>query len=295
MCGFFSVIQDKPRIELAAARRALAAIAHRGPDASADWVDGHVYLGHRRLSIIDLKTGGQPMFSHDERYVVIFNGEIYNFPELRDQLCREGARFNTRSDTEVILEGYRRWGAGVVKRLNGMFAFVLWDRQKRAVLAARDRLGIKPLCWALRDGALIAASTLEPFSALNEFRSLDPIAVRDLMTFDYILAPRTVFKGVYKLEPGSTLEWSFGQSEPRIERFWSPPAVNKQSSAPDETELEALLDRAVERQMIADVPIGAFLSGGIDSSLLVAFMSRHSSGPVQTFSVAFAESKVDES
>ena len=143
-----------------------------------------------------------------------------------------------------------------------MFAFVLWDRQKRAMLAARDRLGIKPLCWALRDGALIAASTLEPFFALNEFRSLDPIAVRDLMTFDYILAPRTVFKGVHKLEPGSTLEWSFGQSEPRIERFWAPPAVNKQSHAPDESELEALLDRAVERQMIADVPIGAFLPEG---------------------------------
>src|SRR5215470_9961491 len=199
MCGFVAILQDAPIVAVTAARRALDSIAHRGPDAAGEWCEHDVFLGHRRLSIIDLTTGDQPMQSSDGRYVIIFNGEIYNFVELREVLSAEGATFRTRSDTEVILEGYRRWGAGVVKRLNGMFAFVLWDRQKRAVLAARDRLGIKPLCWALRDGALIAASTLEPFSALNEFRSLDPIAVRDLMTFDYILAPRTVFKGVYKL------------------------------------------------------------------------------------------------
>src|SRR4026209_154731 len=148
MCGFFAIIQDQPRIELAAARRALDSLAHRGPDAGEDWVEGHVYLGHRRLSIIDLETGGQPMFSHDGRYGVIFNGEIYNFLELRDQLSQTGARFKTRSDTEVLLEGYRRWGAGMVQRINGMFAFLIWDRQERSVFGARDRLGIKPFCWA---------------------------------------------------------------------------------------------------------------------------------------------------
>jgi len=295
MCGFFGIVQDSPAIGLDAARRALDAIAHRGPDASADWVDGHVYLGHRRLSIIDLATGGQPMFSHDGRYVVIFNGEIYNFIELKDELCREGAHFSTNSDTEVILEGYRRWNNKVVERLNGMFAFLLWDRKDKVAFGARDRLGIKPFCWALRNSALIAASTMEPFSALPDFRRIDPVAVRDLMTFDYIPAPRTIFKDVYKLEPGSTIEWSFGRKEPKIDRYWSPPLASSHATAPDEEELESLLDRAVKRQMIADVPIGAFLSGGIDSSLLVAFMSRHSSKPVRTFSVSFAEQDVDES
>ena len=295
MCGFFAIIQDQPRIELAAARRALDSLAHRGPDAGEDWVEGHVYLGHRRLSIIDLETGGQPMFSHDGRYGVIFNGEIYNFLELRDQLSQTGARFKTRSDTEVLLEGYRRWGAGMVQRINGMFAFLIWDRQERSVFGARDRLGIKPFCWALRDGVLITASSLEPFSALGGFRSLDPVAVRDLMTFDYIPAPRTIFQGVHKLMPGSTLQWSFGQREPRVERYWSPPAASEDARAPEEGELENLLDCAVKRQMISDVPIGAFLSGGIDSSLLVAFMARHSSTPVRTFSVSFKEAAFDES
>ena len=252
------------------------AIAHRGPDAAGEWCERDVFLGHRRLSIIDLATGDQPMQSSDGRYVIVFNGEIYNFVELRDVLTAEGATFRTRSDTEVILEGYRRWGSGVVKRLHGMFAFVIWDRLRLSAFAARDRLGIKPLCWAMHRGALIVSSTLEPFSALDAFGQVDLIAVRDLMAFDYIPTPRTILDGVHKLEPGSRFEWCFGADKPAIERYWSPPVVDTTSSVPDEWELEALLDHAVERQMISDVPIGAFLSGGIDSSLLVALMARHS-------------------
>jgi asparagine synthase (glutamine-hydrolysing) len=176
-----------------------------------------------------------------------------------------------------------------------MFAFVIWDRVRCAAFGARDRLGIKPLCWAMYRGALLISSTLEPFAVLGEFEQLDLIAVRDLMTFDYIPAPRTIFHGVRKLEPGSQFAWRLGASEPTIERYWSPPLEDTTSPIPDECELEALLDSAVKRQMISDVPIGAFLSGGIDSSLLVALMARHSARPVRTFSVAFAEREMDES
>jgi asparagine synthase (glutamine-hydrolysing) len=295
MCGFVAILQDAPIVAVAQARRALDAIAHRGPDAAGEWCEGDVFLGHRRLAIIDLATGDQPMQSIDGRYVIVFNGEIYNFVVLRDVLTAEGATFRTRSDTEVILEGYRRWGPGVVKRLHGMFAFVIWDRLRLTGFAARDRLGIKPLCWAMHRSALIVASTLEPFSALAAFGQLDLIAVRDLMTFDYIPTPRTIFDSVRKLEPGSQFEWCFGTEQPVTERYWHPPVANPAASVPDEFALEALLDRAVERQMISDVPIGAFLSGGIDSSLLVALMARHSSTPIRTFSVAFAEGEVDES
>jgi asparagine synthase (glutamine-hydrolysing) len=295
MCGFIAILQDAPIVDVATARRALDAIAHRGPDAAGEWCERDVFLGHRRLSIIDLATGDQPMQSIDGRYVIVFNGEIYNFVELRDVLTNEGATFRTRSDTEVILEGYRRWGSGVVKRLHGMFAFIIWDRLRLSAFAARDRLGIKPLCWTIHRGALIVSSTLEPFHALDAFGQVDLIAVRDLMAFNYIPTPRTILDSVQKLESGSRFEWCFGADKPSIERYWSPPLVDTTSAAPDEWELEALLDHAVERQMISDVPIGAFLSGGIDSSLLVALMARRSRRPVRTFSVAFPQGNLDES
>jgi asparagine synthase (glutamine-hydrolysing) len=221
---------------------------------------------------------------------------IYNFIELREILTRGGTIFRTQSDTEVILEGYRRWGADVVRYLNGMFAFVLWDRGEQSVFAARDRLGIKPLCWTIHRGALLVSSTLEPFHVLlREDRQLDFTAVRDLMTFDYIPVPHTILKGVHKLEPGSRLRWNLRKAEPEIDRYWSPPLVDDLAAVPDEFELEDLIERCVKRQMISDVPLGAFLSGGIDSSLLVAMMARNSSRPVRTFSVAFSEGDVDES
>jgi asparagine synthase (glutamine-hydrolysing) len=247
------------------------------------------------LSIIDLATGDQPMQSCDGRYVIVFNGEIYNFSEMREILLRGGAVFRTRSDTEVILEGYRRWGPDVVMRLNGMFAFAIWDREKQLVFGARDRMGIKPLCWTLHRGAFIVCSTLEPFSTMREFNHIDPIAVRDLMAFDYVSAPRTIFASVKKIEPGNRFEWRLGDAELTIDRYWSPPRETDGHVAPDEFELEDLLERAVHRQMVSDVPIGAFLSGGIDSSLLVALMARHSYKPVRTFSVGFSGSDFDES
>jgi asparagine synthase (glutamine-hydrolysing) len=260
-----------------------------------EFCDDGIYLGHRRLSIIDLDTGAQPMQSSDGRYVIVFNGEIYNFKELRDQLVCDGIKFNSRSDTEVILEGYRRWGSEIVRRIHGMFAFLIWDRLQRTAFVARDRLGIKPLCWATKNRGLIVSSTLEPFHAGCSDHRLDLESVRDLMTFDYIPVPRTIFKGIHKLEPGSCFHWTIGACAPNIQRYWIPPLPTESAHAPDEFELESMLEEAVKRQMVSDVPIGAFLSGGIDSSLLVAMMARHSNRPVRTFSVAFNDSQLDES
>ena len=282
-------------IDLDTARRAQARIAHRGPDGAGEWHERDVILLHRRLSIIDLQTGQQPMLSSDGRYVIVFNGEIYNFQELRDELEREGSRFHTRSDTEVILEGYRHWGERVVERLNGMFAFVIWDRRESVAFGARDRLGIKPLCWAIRRGTLIVSSTLEPFSILEDFDRIDPVAVREFLTFDYISSPRSILRGVRKLDPGCRFMWRMGDDEIRSDRYWSPPLQQEEVRAPDAFELEELLEQAVKRQMISDVPIGMFLSGGIDSSLLVALMARQSRKPIRTFSVSFNDQAVDES
>jgi asparagine synthase (glutamine-hydrolysing) len=295
MCGFVAIFnQEQPR-DVQIARHALDKLAHRGPDARGEWFEDGVFLGHRRLSIIDLNTGHQPMQSIDSKFVIVFNGEIYNFLDLRQQLTRKGAKFRTQSDTEVILEGYRLWGPGVVERLNGMFAFVIWDRVSRIAFAARDRLGIKPLCWAMFKDRLVVSSTLEAIQTPNFTNCYDLVAVRDLMSFDYIPAPRTVFKEVWKLEPGSWFQWSPGKNGPSIERYWIPPVADDTLTPPDEYELESLIERVVKRQMISDVPIGAFLSGGIDSSLLVAMMARHSPRPVRTFSVKFSEGDVDES
>jgi asparagine synthase (glutamine-hydrolysing) len=296
MCGFVAILGADPSLhEWQDKKRLLDSIAHRGPDAEGEWVEDNIYLGHRRLSIIDLATGDQPMESWDGRYVIVFNGEIYNFPELRQLLSENGAKFRTRSDTEVIMEAYRQWGSKVVDRLHGMFAFVIWDRHRRSAFGARDRIGIKPLCWTVFRGALVLASTLEPFFLMERFCEVDLQALRDLMVYGYVLAPRTIFKNVQKLEPGCRFEWRLGQTEPTIQRYWAPPLSGDNLAPPESEELENLLEQAVKRQMISDVPIGVFLSGGIDSSLIVALMSRHSSRPVRTFSVRFTEGDVDES
>jgi asparagine synthase (glutamine-hydrolysing) len=295
MCGFLAICQSNPIFDRNVAEAAAESIAHRGPDGSGAWNDRHAMLFHRRLSIIDLATGQQPMMSGDRRFVIAFNGEIYNFPELREELSKSGVKFLTNSDTEVLLEGFGRWGQTVVDRLNGMFAFVIWDRQESMVFGARDRLGIKPLAWSVANGNLIVSSTLEPFRVLDGFGEVDPVAVRDLLTFDYIPSPGTIFQGVHKLEPGCRFQWRLGDQSPRIERYWSPPPYGARAHVPSESTLEDLLQQVVKRQMISDVPIGVFLSGGIDSSLIVALMSRESTKPVRSFSIAFKDADADES
>lgn len=296
MCGFLAILQDAPNIDVGAARAACDEIAHRGPDEAGEWSERNVMLFHRRLSIIDLATGQQPMQSINGRFVIVFNGEIYNFLELREELQSQGIKFRTHSDTEVLVEGYGHWGEAVVDRLNGMFAFVIWDRQESIVFGARDRLGIKPLCWTVCNGALIVSSTLEPFKKFSgAFDRVDPIAVRDLLAFDYIPSPRTILAGVYKVEPGCRFRWKLGDDSPNIEHYWTPPGPATHADVPNEAALENLLQRAVKRQMISDVPIGVFLSGGIDSSLLVALMARESKKPVRSFSIAFKDTEADES
>lgn len=295
MCGFLAIFQDVPRIERQTAQAAADRLTHRGPDASGEWTEAQAMLFHRRLSIIDLATGQQPMVSSDERYVLVFNGEIYNYAEIRNQLIREGVRFRTQSDTEVLLEGFVRRGASIVDQINGIFAFVVWDRRNKIAFGARDRLGIKPLCWAISAGTFIASSTLEPFDVLPGFGAVDPVAVRDLLAFDYIPSPRSILQQVQKLEPGCTFQWQLGEKAPRIQRYWAPPLEDPGAEAPSEHDLEQLLQRVVRRQMVSDVPVGVFLSGGIDSSLLVALMSRESEKPVRSFSIAFQDSSADES
>ena len=209
MCGVFAVFQNSPIFNRDVAQAATGTVEHRGPDASGMWEERHVMLFHRRLSIIDLATGQQPMLSRDGRFIITFNGEIYNFQELRERLRKEGVQFRTNSDTEVLLEGYGFWGPGIVDRLNGMFAFVTWDRQESVAFGARDRLGIKPLCWALSKGALIVSSTIEPFKVLSGFGQVDPVAVRDFLAFDYIPSPRTILQGVtsWSRDAGSSGAW----------------------------------------------------------------------------------------
>jgi len=295
MCGFVAILQDAPNVDVIAAEAALNTIKHRGPDEMGEWREDSVVLLHRRLTIIDLSTGQQPMQSSNGRFVIVFNGEIYNFKDLREELRGKGIQFKTNSDTEVLLEGFAHWGHEIVNRLNGMFAFVIWDRQKRAVFGARDRLGIKPLTWSIFKGSLIVSSTLEPFSALDGFGQVDLVAVRDLLTFDYIPSPRSILSGVYKLEPGCRFQWQLGDRTPLVERYWTPPGPDEKVEVPTEDVLERLLQEVVKRQMISDVPIGVFLSGGIDSSLMVALMARVSQKPVRSFSIAFKDAEADES
>jgi asparagine synthase (glutamine-hydrolysing) len=295
MCGIFGVFQREPFIDWSVAKTAASTIGHRGPDEFGEWRENNVMLLHRRLSIIDLSSGQQPMQSRSGRYIIAFNGEIYNFQELREELRKKGCEFRTNSDTEVLLQGYSHWGPRVVDCLNGIFAFVIWDRKESLVFGARDRLGVKPLSWSVFKQSLIVSSTLEPFMALKGFGEVDPVAVRDVLTFGYIPSPRTILQGVHKLEPGCRFQWRYGDESPKIDRYWNPPTAEGRAEIPSEEELECLLQKAVKRQMISDVPIGIFLSGGIDSSLLVALMARESRKPVRSFSIAFKDRKADES
>jgi len=291
MCGILGLV-DTPW--QASAEAALEPLHTRGPDARAFWRGPEVILGHTRLSVIDLVGGAQPMASTDGRLVIVYNGEIYNFQALRDELEAGGERFATRSDTEVILRGYAAWGREVVSRLDGIFAFAIWDASARSVFAARDRLGVKPLLYSAQSG-LVFASTLAPFLRLQGFpRGLDYEALRDYLAFQTPLAPATFLTAVRQLEPAHWLEWQDGRL--RTERYWSiPQPVARESSADPLPELDALLASTVRSQLVSDVPLGAFLSGGIDSSLIVHYMAQAQARPLATFSVRFPEQGYDES
>jgi asparagine synthase (glutamine-hydrolysing) len=288
------------------AKRMIDSLAHRGPDDHGLWSDLEVGLAlcHRRLSIVDLSPAGhQPMTSANGRFIIAYNGEIYNFQELRSELEASGTQFRGHSDTEVILEAFSAHGIGpTIKRLIGMFAISVWDRRDRTLTLIRDRLGIKPLYWAKFGKLFMFGSELKALRAHPGWTvRIDRSAVAAFMRHNYIPAPFTIYDGVQKLEPGCilTLPWN---GEPHIERFWDARQIAKagladplRASDRELTDrLENLLLDAVGRRMVADVPVGAFLSGGIDSSTVVALMKAANVGPVRTFTIGFENAAFDE-
>ncbi len=273
-----------------------AAIQHRGPDSRGIFLDSGVGLGIQRLRVVDLVTGDQPIFNEDGSTVVVMNGEIYNFRELRRALIGRGHQFNTDGDTEVIVHLYEEHGVDCVRHLHGMFAFALWDRRRRRLLVARDRIGKKPLFYALRDGGVTFSSELRSLLEGHDSPgAVDPHAVDAFLRFGYVPAPRSVFTGVHKLPPAHTLVVEDGRAT--LERYWRLDYSRKLEVSDPRELIEPIrehLRAATQRRMIADVPLGAFLSGGIDSSAVVAAMAEASSAPVKTFSIGFETEAFDE-
>lgn len=269
---------------------------HRGPDGAGLFVDGAVGLGHRRLAIIDLHTGEQPMATDDGRLQVVFNGEIYNFRELKQELEALGHRFRTHSDTEVILHGYRQWGEAVVDRLRGMFAIALWDALNRSLLLVRDRLGKKPLYYHFDGSRLVFGSEMKALLVDETLpRTLDPAAVDAYCSFGYVPSPMSIFKEIRKLPPAHLAVVSPGGLS--LRRYWDLDMNREPEEVPEARALEELrdvFDEAVRLRMISDVPLGAFLSGGVDSSAVVASMSLQGGAPVRTAAIGFAEKRFNE-
>ena len=269
--------------------RMTTAIRHRGPDGSGQWVDRSVGLGHRRLSIIDLDGGKQPMASRDDSLQLVFNGEIYNFVELRSELEQLGHQFDTRSDTEVILHGYEEWGSACVQRFNGIFAFALWDANDRKLFLARDHLGVKPLYYTTTaEGDFMFASEIKSLLQHPACpRGVDSEALAQLFTFRYVPSPKTLFREIGKLPPAHAMIVS--EDGTRVERFWNwvPGQLKTGSEEALKEEYQALLEDAVRLQLRSDVPVGLFLSSGIDSGVLLALMRDQVSGPIQTFTIGF--------
>lgn len=301
IAGFVSVTGEIPGDETLF--RVRDAMSHRGPDGAGIYIspDRSAALVHRRLAVIDLtETGHQPMSSPDGRFHLAYNGEVYNFPEIREDLSRLGYSFRGSSDAEVILSAYREWGPDCVSRFNGMFAFAVWDAVRRRLFLARDRLGVKPLYYTEQSGVFAFASELHALTALPRFRRrIDPAAVRFYFLFGYVPSPMGIWEGTRKLPPGHRA--TVGRSGLSMERYWDPLAyaavrpVSPPEQEPERVaELERLLESAVRYRLVSDVPVGAFLSGGVDSSTVVALMQAASSSPVETFSVGIREKGEDE-
>ncbi|MDR7154456.1 asparagine synthase (glutamine-hydrolyzing) [Sphingobium xenophagum] len=297
IAGIFHLETAKP-VDPARVRAMLDAMPHRGPDGSGIWTAPGVGLGHLRLSIIDLESGAQPMLTDDEALAVIFNGEIYNFAEVRAELEAKGHVFRTHSDTEVILHGYRQWGEECVHRFNGMFAFALFDARAQSLWLVRDRLGVKPLHYALlSDGSLIFGSELKSLLAHPLLRRApDLSALEDYMAYGYVPDDACLVAGVRKLGAGETLRLVRGRPLPQPQRYWDVSFADRTKSSPQEQEEElvALMRQAVRSRMVADVPLGAFLSGGVDSSSVVALMAESSSQAVKTCTIGFDVAALDE-
>lgn len=297
IAGIFHAETPKP-VDPVRVERMCEAMVHRGPDGSGVWTDHAIGLGHRRLSIIDLEGSPQPMHSADGQAVIVFNGEIYNFKELRRELEQSGATFRTSGDTEVILAAYQRWGVGCLEKLHGMFAFALYDISKRQLLLARDRFGVKPLFMArLSDGSLVFASELKGLLTHPLLRRrLDPQALDAFLTWGYVPDTHSILAGVEKLQAGHFMLLEQGKPVPAQRRWWDISFADRAtgSEADLSAELVHLMREAVQSRMVSDVPLGAFLSGGVDSSSVVALMSEASTSPVRTCSIGFDVSDLDE-
>ena len=298
IAGIYHLTTPKP-VDPARIERMCAAMAHRGPDGQGVWTAPGVGLGHLRLSIIDVAGSPQPMASSDGRAMLSFNGEIYNYRELREELRGGGAMFHTDGDSEVILAAWQRWGPDCVSRLHGMFAFAIYDLEARTLFLARDRLGVKPLFYApLSDGSIAFASELKGLLAHPQLRrEIDPLAIEDYMTWGYVPDHRSILAGVDKLPAGHTLLLRHGHPLPAPQEYWDVSfAERRKGRASDlEAELLHLLRQAVSSRMVADVPLGAFLSGGVDSSAVVALMAEVSGDPVKTCTIGFDVAALDES
>lgn len=269
-------------------------IRHRGPDDQGTWVGDGAAIGMRRLAIIDVASGQQPIFNEDESILVVLNGEIYNYHELQQDLRARGHHFRTNSDTEAIVHAYEEYGDQCVNHLRGMFAFAIWDRPRRRLLAARDRFGKKPLNYYWDGQRLIFASEIKSLLLAGIERHVNPIALDDYLTYGYVPGPNTMFQGVYKLPAGHTLVYQ--DDDIHIESYWSlsftPTCADDEATAVER--IRALLEDAVKARLMSEVPLGAFLSGGVDSSVVVGLMSRVMSHPVKTFSIGFADDEYSE-
>lgn len=287
MCGISGIVSSQIDQQMIEQVRCMTRLQHhRGPDSQGLWHDQRAVLGHNRLSIIDLADGNQPMTTEDGRYTVVFNGEIYNFKELRATLPKGTLR--SHSDTEVLLELFAREGVNALRKFNGMFSFAVWDRQQQELVIARDRLGVKPLYYSRVGDKLCFSSELGALRAITGPQTIDRAAVIGYLRASYVPGDRSIYSNVHKLQPGSFLRFRGGELS--TERYWNPWQTepdSRMTQAAAEEELLSLLKDAVRLRMISDVPLGAFLSGGVDSSSVVAMMSEHSQAPVKTFTVGF--------
>ena len=301
MCGIIGIYNytTYEPVNKTALEKATSVLYHRGPDQYGYYFDDKngVGFGHRRLSIIDLSTGQQPLYNEDSSIVSICNGEIYNFPELHGILTKAGHKFKTRSDNEAIIHLYETYGTRCVEHLNGMFAFAIWDENKKLLFLARDRMGVKPLYYALQNNSIYFSSELKGLLALPFIRrDLNPEALNKYLTFENVPSPHSIIKNIFKLEPGSFLTVQNGNI--KKEHYWDIPLDLPKLHITEEEaveELERLFAASVKRRLLSDVPVGVFLSGGIDSSLVAKFMADASNEKIKTFSIGFQEKSFDES
>jgi asparagine synthase (glutamine-hydrolysing) len=299
MCGIAGKVcyRDARYIRSDEIQRMGDVLAHRGPDGQGTYIDDHCGFAHRRLSIIDVEGGAQPIYNEDGTKLIIFNGEIYNYRQLRTDLEKKGHSFRTNSDTETILHLYEEEGVKCVNSLNGMFSFAIWDRIKKELFLARDRLGIKPLYYAVQDGAIIFASELKAIILNKEVsKDIDLQSLSDYFSFLYVPAPKTIFKNIFKLPAGHTLFCTRGG--PKIEKYWDVIIDDPNSDLLENEHVERILSvlkDSVKCRLMSEVPLGAFLSGGIDSSVVVALMQEAVNSPVNTCTIGFKEHFFDES